>query len=87
MIGEAKQRRRRAALGANVSLIDDPREAYETAHRQCSFDYYGVQSRFFRKGDKYFVESDGPDGKLTQFEIKYTFGIDPLKISGISLTL
>jgi hypothetical protein len=26
-MGEAKQRRRRSELGANVSLIDDPREA------------------------------------------------------------
>jgi predicted CXXCH cytochrome family protein len=44
-----------------------------------SFDYYGVHSRFFRKDGKYFVETDGPDGKLATFEIKYTFGIDPLQ--------
>jgi len=25
------------------------------------------------------VETDGPDGKLAEFEIKYTFGIDPLR--------
>jgi hypothetical protein len=39
-----------------------------------SFDYYGVHSRFFRKDGKYFVETDGPDGKLATFEVKYTFG-------------
>ena len=44
-----------------------------------SFDYYGVRSRFFRKDDKYLVETDGPDGKLAVFEVKYTFGIDPLQ--------
>ena len=44
-----------------------------------TFDYYGVHSRFFRKGGKFFVETDGPDGKLAVFEIKYTFGIDPLQ--------
>ncbi|HEY7300165.1 MAG TPA: tetratricopeptide repeat protein [Xanthobacteraceae bacterium] len=44
-----------------------------------TFDYYGVQSRFFRKDGKYFVETDGPDGKLATFEIKYTFGVDPLQ--------
>jgi predicted CXXCH cytochrome family protein len=44
-----------------------------------SFEYYGVQSRFFRKDGKFFVETDGPDGKLATFEIKYTFGIDPLQ--------
>ena len=43
-----------------------------------SFDYYGVRSRFFRKDGRYFVETDGPDGRLATFEIKYTFGVDPL---------
>ncbi|HEY7297392.1 MAG TPA: multiheme c-type cytochrome, partial [Xanthobacteraceae bacterium] len=43
------------------------------------FDYYGVHSRFFRKDGKYFVETDGDDGKLATFEIKYTFGVDPLQ--------
>ena len=43
------------------------------------FDYYGVRSRFFRKDGKFFVETDGPDGKLGVFEIKYTFGLDPLQ--------
>jgi tetratricopeptide (TPR) repeat protein len=44
-----------------------------------SFDYYGVHSRFFREDDKFFVETDGPDGKLATFEVKYTFGIYPLQ--------
>src|SRR5215510_3009266 len=44
-----------------------------------SFSHYGVQSRFFRKDGKYFVETDGPDSKLATFEVKYTFGIDPLQ--------
>jgi Flp pilus assembly protein TadD len=44
-----------------------------------SFDYYGVRSRFFRKDGKFFVETDGPDGKLAAFQVKYTFGIDPLQ--------
>ena len=44
-----------------------------------TFDYYGVHSRFFKEGSRFFVETDGPDGKLATFEIKYTFGIDPLQ--------
>ena len=44
-----------------------------------TFAYYGVTSRFFRKDGKFFVETDGPDGKLAPFEIKYTFGVDPLQ--------
>nr|WP_245003929.1 cytochrome c3 family protein [Bradyrhizobium liaoningense] len=44
-----------------------------------TFDYAGTRSRFFRKNDKFMVETDGTDGKLATFELKYTFGIDPLQ--------
>ena len=44
-----------------------------------SFDYYGVHSHFFKREEKFFVETDGPDGILAVFEVKYTFGIDPLQ--------
>jgi predicted CXXCH cytochrome family protein len=44
-----------------------------------TFDYAGIRSRFFRKDQKFLVETDGPDGKLATFEIKYTFGVDPLQ--------
>ena len=44
-----------------------------------SFDYYGVHSRFFRQDGKFLVETDGPDGRLATFEVKYTFGVEPLQ--------
>ena len=43
------------------------------------FTYYGVTSRFFVKDGKFFVNTDGPDGKLLDYEIKYTFGLHPLQ--------
>jgi hypothetical protein len=44
-----------------------------------SSDHYGVHSRFFRRNNKFLVETDGVDGKLAVFEVKYTFGLDPLQ--------
>jgi Flp pilus assembly protein TadD len=44
-----------------------------------TFDYFGVKSRFFRRDEKYLVETDGADGELTVFEVKYTFGVEPLQ--------
>jgi predicted CXXCH cytochrome family protein len=44
-----------------------------------SFRHDGVTSRFFRHDDRFFVRTDGPDGKLTDFEISYTFGVAPLQ--------
>lgn len=43
------------------------------------FSYAGVTSRFFRRDGKFFVTTDGPDGKLANFEIKHAFGIEPLQ--------
>jgi len=43
------------------------------------FDYAGVTSRFFKREGKFFVNTDGADGRLADFEIKYTFGVAPLQ--------
>jgi predicted CXXCH cytochrome family protein len=43
------------------------------------FTYGGVESTFFTRGGKYMVHTDGPDGKLADYEVKYTFGVDPLQ--------
>ena len=43
------------------------------------FSSAGVASTFFKRDGKYFVNTDGPDGKLADFEIKYTFGVTPLQ--------
>jgi len=43
------------------------------------FKHQGVTTRFFRRGGKYYVNIDGPDGRLADFEIRYTFGVDPLQ--------
>jgi tetratricopeptide (TPR) repeat protein len=39
----------------------------------------GVISTFFKDGKKFMVRTDGPDGKLHDYEISYTFGLYPLQ--------
>ncbi len=39
----------------------------------------GVESTFFRRGDRFMVRTDGPDGKLADYEVAYTFGVHPLQ--------
>ncbi len=43
------------------------------------FTYAGTTTEFFRRDGKFFVRTDGPDGKLADFEVKYTFGVEPLQ--------
>ncbi|WP_181770215.1 tetratricopeptide repeat protein [Bradyrhizobium sp. UNPF46] len=44
-----------------------------------SLDHFGVHSRFFRDDGRFMIETDGSDGKLATFEVKYTFGVEPLQ--------
>ncbi|MGW8271338.1 MAG: multiheme c-type cytochrome, partial [Burkholderiales bacterium] len=44
-----------------------------------TFTYNGITSNFFKRDGKYFARTDGPDGKLADFEIRYTFGLSPLQ--------
>lgn len=44
-----------------------------------TFEYNGVTSRMFRDGERFMVETDGPDGALHTYEVKYTFGYRPLQ--------
>ncbi|MEE4236012.1 MAG: multiheme c-type cytochrome, partial [Anderseniella sp.] len=44
-----------------------------------TFTKDGIESTFFQRDGKFWVRTDGPDGKLADFEISYTFGIHPLQ--------
>lgn len=44
-----------------------------------SFTYAGITSTFYKKNNNFMVRTDGADGKLHDFEIKYTFGVTPLQ--------
>ncbi len=47
--------------------------------KDASFTYDGVTSTFFRRDGKFMARTDGPDGKLQDYEIAYTFGVYPLQ--------
>jgi len=44
-----------------------------------TFTQHGVTSRFFMREQRYFVNTENANGELTDFEIRYTFGVDPLQ--------
>ena len=44
-----------------------------------SFRYAGTTTRFSRRGDTFVVSTDGPDGKVADFEVTYVFGVYPLQ--------
>ena len=44
-----------------------------------TFTHFGKTSLFFTRDDEYFVSTEGPDGAAHDYQISYTFGIDPLQ--------
>ena len=46
----------------------------EQTHEQ-----FGVTSRMYKEGDKFFVETEDDKGKIRPFEVKFTYGIFPLQ--------
>jgi predicted CXXCH cytochrome family protein len=53
------------------TVLGDFRDA-ELAHR-------GKTWRFFRVGEKFVVRAEGPDAELRDYEVAYTFGVEPLQ--------
>ena len=44
-----------------------------------TFTYAGIESRFYRRDGRFYVRTDGADGQLSDYEIRYTFGVEPLQ--------
>lgn len=44
-----------------------------------SFEHGKVTAKFYQKLGRYFVDTQGPRGQLGSFEVKYTFGVEPLQ--------
>jgi hypothetical protein len=40
-----------------------------------TFDKHGISSRFFSTDEQLFVETDGSDGRLSVFPVRYTLGV------------
>ncbi len=42
-------------------------------------EHHGITSRMFRDGKRFLVNTEGPDGTMQDFEVKYVFGVTPLQ--------
>ena len=44
-----------------------------------TFTRDGVTTTFSKRDDRFFIRTEGPDGKPGEFEVKFTFGVSPLQ--------
>ncbi len=43
------------------------------------FKYADITTEFFRRDGKFVVRTDGTDGALADFDVRYVFGVVPLQ--------
>ena len=41
--------------------------------------HYGITSRMYRDDARFMIHTEGPDGEMDDFQIKYVFGVEPLQ--------
>lgn len=44
-----------------------------------TLEHYGITSRMFKRNGQFLVQTEGPDGQLHDYTVKYVFGITPLQ--------
>jgi len=49
------------------------------AFNNAVFTFNGKTSKFYKRGGKFFVFTEGTGGKMTEYEITHTFGVRPLQ--------
>lgn len=54
-------------------------ESVEGDFSGVELEHYGITSRMFRRGDDFMVRTEGPDGQIEDFRVKYVFGVRPLQ--------
>ena len=76
----ACQRPRPGSLPQHAQAMQPLTEATALApFRGEQFTEAGVTSTFSRRDGKFYVRTDGPDGKLQEFEATHTLGVYPLQ--------
>jgi predicted CXXCH cytochrome family protein len=61
------------------SMAAATEQTVEGDFNDASFDYFGVVSRFYRKNGGFWVYTEGSDGKTTDYEVVFVFGVYPLQ--------
>jgi tetratricopeptide (TPR) repeat protein len=63
----------------DLAMAEATAESVLGDFNDATFSIAGVSSRFFKRDGRFFVHTDGPDGKLHDYPIRYTFGWYPLQ--------
>ncbi len=75
----AEETRRWRGSQHDLAMQAPTPESVEGDFDDARFTYGAVTSRFFRRDGRYWVRTDGPDGRLADFAVEKVFGVYPLQ--------
>ena len=75
----AEETRRWRGSQHDLAMQAPTPESVEGDFEDARFTYGAVTSRFFRRDGRYWVRTDGPDGRLADFAVEKVFGVYPLQ--------
>ncbi|MEA3276077.1 MAG: tetratricopeptide repeat protein [Pseudomonadota bacterium] len=75
----AEQNARWTGSHHDLAMQEATESAVLADFADAQFEQFGVVSRFYREDGRFMVRTDGPDGELQDYPIKYSFGVYPLQ--------
>lgn len=68
------------AISHHALAMADANESSVLAHfDHTQIKHDGITAEFFKRNQRFYVRTQGADSKISDFEIKYTFGVDPIQ--------
>lgn len=62
-----------------LAMLEATEETVLGDFNDATIVHHDIHSRMFRDGDKFMIHTEGPDGRMADFQIKYVFGVTPLQ--------
>lgn len=63
----------------DLAMDSATRETVQGNFDDVTFTHFGITSRFYMSDGRYMVYTEGPGGKMANYEISYVFGTRPLQ--------
>ena len=63
----------------DLAMMETNENSVKGDFNNAKLNYNGIITTFFKKDDKFMVNTDSEDGTLKDYEISYTFGVYPLQ--------
>jgi tetratricopeptide (TPR) repeat protein len=63
----------------DLAMMEATEDSVRGDFNSARLEVFGVETLFYRDNGRFMVRTDGPDGAMHDYTVKYTFGVTPLQ--------